>query len=192
MVIDPVSLSLMGAAGLGAGFGLGGKNKSPNAYATGQFDLASAGARSNLTNWLADQAGREKQDYRDQVRRGIENRVAVKEMENQRLAGPNLKATEIKNIPHFLKEGAPQFLSGADRGTLHGAALEEAMKEGKTEVDPIKVELGAKGTPTGLRNESIPRFQSSFGNFSSYLPDAGMLHAQAAQQAQNMNNSGGK
>lgn len=176
---------IMRAFGLGKGGGQQG-----TAYAANEFDIASAQARNDIEKYMRGTQAMQKQDYQDQIQRGIQERVATKMMENARKVGPNLKGTEVRGMPAWMKPSGPLNYSGADRGTLHGAALEDALKEGKMSTPEIKVELGAKGSPTGLAEEAIPKFQNKF--LIDPLTPAAQLHAGAQMQAQAMNKPKGK
>lgn len=188
---NPMKSGSIANAGLnviapGMGFLMGGKGggEKGTAYATGEFDIPSANARRFLEDYLKTSTSEQKRAFQEQVARGIENREAVKKMENARLAGPHLQATSVKALPQFLTGSSPQLVSGADRGTLHGAALQDAIGRGESSVPRIEVPLGAKGTPTGIAAESIPKFAPT--NFQILTP-ADQLHAGAQMAANQMN-----
>lgn len=174
------------------GLGIGGKGgQQGSAYATGEFDVPSFQARQDIQDFMRSSEENQRKDFESSIARGIENRKAAKEQENKAIFGPKLDATEVNKVPGFLASMAPKFASGADRGTLYGKALENAMREGKTSVDKMDEGIGAKGSATGLRNEAIPQFQAQ-QRFDPLTP-ANILHAGAANMVQGMNNKkGGK
>lgn len=175
---------IMNGLGLGKGGGEAG-----SAYANGEFDIASYNARKQLTDFLRNGAAQQRSDFNDSVQRGIQNRTNTKLMENAREIGPNLKATNVKGVPSFLGQSGG-LVSGANRGTDHGAALEGAISEGKDSTPEIANTLGAKGTSRGLANEAIPKFKIQTN--TNLLPDAQALHAGAQMQAESMNKPKGK
>lgn len=181
------------APGLGLVAGKG-SGDSGSAYANNQMDLQTYGARKYLTDFMKTSQADQKRAYKDAVQRGIENRTNAKLLENSRLIGPKLDASEVKSVPAFLRSGerGPLMYSGADRGTDYGKALDAAMKKGETTTGEIENKLGAKGSSRGLANEAIPKFVSSYSN--NFLTPEAQLNAQAQMQAQAMNNAtkGGK
>lgn len=178
-----------GMLGLGPSGKMGGKKGT--SYATGEFDVPSYQARQDIMDFMRSSEDQQRKDYESSIARGIENRKVAKEQENKAIFGPKLDATEVNKLPGFLANFAPKNVSGADRGTLYGRALEDAMRQGKTSVDKMDEGLGAKGSATGLRNESIPQF-SPRQTFDPLTP-AYILHAGAANAAQQANSKkGGK
>lgn len=179
-----------GMLGLGPSGKMGGK-KNAGAYATGEFDVPSFQARQDIQDFMRSSEEQQQKDYAASVARGIENRKTAKDQENKAIFGPKLDATEINKVPGFLSNFAPKYASGADRGTLYGRALENAMREGKTSTEKMDESVGPKGSPTGLRNEAIPAFQPR-QTFDPLTP-AYILHAGAANMANQQNQKkGGK
>lgn len=166
------------------GGGKGGDKKGGSAYATGEFDLASDKSRRELVDFFQSSEDARRDDFDRQIARGMENRKAAKEQELKASFGPRLEATEANRLPGFLADKAPKLVSGADRGTRYGAALEGAIARGERSVPEMKMEVGAKGSPDGIKAENVPLYQSR--DFDPLTP-AYLLHGQAQMQANQMN-----
>lgn len=177
--------------GMGMVMGKGGGG-GPSYYATGP-DQQTTAARSYLTKTLGDWANAGNKTYKDNIAQGKQNLEQAKLLENSRLIGPHLAATNVKAVPGFLGGGG--LYSGADRGTDYGKALEGAIAQGKTETPEIKNELGAKGTPRGIGNYIVPKQPAGIKASDIMTPMSALLQDaqnRAGQMTQQGQSQGGK